>query len=231
MMSMDGSGVLTSPPTGVDTAHPSGDDRWQEIYRRGEGEFDPTLMAAAFKLEFAASPAFVKKLEEVKSLLSSRVPMGAGLEGIFEMLMNEFIDRHSPEKKAERRRKRQASAKSKSHPAPAHENDAQVQEHRVTSRPTTPKPTPPGSTKPQRHIPARVSDEVYMRDHGQCTFVGTTGVRCGSTRMLQLDHVVPFARGGNATPRNLRLLCAPHNLLEAERAFGRTHMRRFYPRK
>jgi hypothetical protein len=154
--------------------------------------------------------------------------MGAGLEGIFEMLMNEFIDRHSPEKKAERRRKRQASAKSKDEPV----REQQIAEgSEPLPRPSTPKPTPPGSTTPQRHIPAHIRDAVYARDRGQCTFIGKTGVRCGSTRMLQLDHVVPFARGGRTTSNNLRLLCAPHNLLEAERAFGRTYMRRFYPRK
>jgi hypothetical protein len=32
--------------------------------------------------------------------------------------------------------------------------------------------------------------------------------------------VTPFARGGPSTPSNLRLLCAQHNRLEAERIYG-----------
>lgn len=43
---------------------------------------------------------------------------------------------------------------------------------------------------------------------------------CGSTEGLQVDHIVPVARGGRGTIGNLRLLCAYHNRLEAERLLG-----------
>jgi 5-methylcytosine-specific restriction endonuclease McrA len=39
--------------------------------------------------------------------------------------------------------------------------------------------------------------------------------------VLQIDHVKPAARGGANTIDNLRLLCAYHNRLEAERLMGR----------
>ena len=45
--------------------------------------------------------------------------------------------------------------------------------------------------------------------------------------MLELDHVHPVARGGASTVENLQLRCRGHNVLEAERVFGRAHMARF----
>jgi 5-methylcytosine-specific restriction endonuclease McrA len=71
-----------------------------------------------------------------------------------------------------------------------------------------------------RHIPAPVRDRVFQRDGSRCTFVGTKGRRCTATSALQIDHVLPVARGGRSTPENLRLLCAYHNRLEAERVLG-----------
>ena len=78
-----------------------------------------------------------------------------------------------------------------------------------------------------RHIPAAVRDAVFARDGGRCTYVGEHGVPCESRHNLHVDHVEPFARGGPPTAGNLRLLCAAHNQLEAERVYGSEWMRRF----
>ena len=83
---------------------------------------------------------------------------------------------------------------------------------------------------PARSIPAAVRREVWRRDGGRCTFVGPDGCRCESRWQLQLDHIDPVAlAGGKTTPTaaDLRLRCRPHNLLEAERVFGRDHMDQF----
>jgi 5-methylcytosine-specific restriction endonuclease McrA len=38
-------------------------------------------------------------------------------------------------------------------------------------------------------------------------------VQCGSTKNLDLDHDIPFSRGGSSlTAANVRLLCAKRNL-------------------
>jgi 5-methylcytosine-specific restriction endonuclease McrA len=78
-----------------------------------------------------------------------------------------------------------------------------------------------------RNIPASVRREVWKRDGGRCTFAGPDGRRCESRWQLQFDHVDPVALGGGSTADKLRLRCRPHNLLEAERVFGREHMDRF----
>ena len=57
-----------------------------------------------------------------------------------------------------------------------------------------------------RSIPAAVRREVWRRDSGCCSYFDRhTGRRCGSRFFLELDHIVPVARGGGAEPANLRL--------------------------
>src|SRR5262249_45833549 len=53
----------------------------------------------------------------------------------------------------------------------------------------------------ERYVPAAVRDEVWRRDGGSCTFVGTNGRRCGSTYKLELHHVT---RSPSAVPRRSR---------------------------
>lgn len=70
-----------------------------------------------------------------------------------------------------------------------------------------------------RRIPAAVRREVWARDGGACAFEGVDGSRCGETRGLEVDHILPFARGGSSEdPANLRLLCRSHNQWVAREA-------------
>jgi 5-methylcytosine-specific restriction endonuclease McrA len=82
-----------------------------------------------------------------------------------------------------------------------------------------------------RRIPAATTDAVFARDKGRCTFIGSNGERCASTYHLQIDHVIPFARGGTNAPGNLRLLCERHNKKEAERVLGPNVKVRFRARE
>ncbi len=75
-----------------------------------------------------------------------------------------------------------------------------------------------------RYVPAEVKRAVWARDGSRCTFVGTNGQRCDSRTRLELDHVLPIAKGGAPTAGNLRLRCRAHNQYEAERALGERFM-------
>jgi hypothetical protein len=58
----------------------------------------------------------------------------------------------------------------------------------------------------ERMIPSAVKLEVWKRDRGRC-------VKCGSTKNLHFDHVLPYSRGGTSLlAKNIQLLCAKHNL-------------------
>jgi len=43
---------------------------------------------------------------------------------------------------------------------------------------------------------------------------------------LEIDHIVPQAKGGKGTTDNLRVRCRAHNRLAAENEFGREHVER-----
>jgi 5-methylcytosine-specific restriction endonuclease McrA len=81
-----------------------------------------------------------------------------------------------------------------------------------------------------RAVPAAIRRQVWERDGGCCTWLGTDGRRCGSRWKLELDHVRPVALGGASTADNVRILCRRHNALHAEQVFGREHMARFETR-
>ena len=88
-----------------------------------------------------------------------------------------------------------------------------------TSVPSSDGAAPPKRTSPAnsrvasgRSIPAAVRREVWRRDQGCCSYVDRhTGRRCGSRFFLELDHIVPVARGGAAEARNLRIRCSAHH--------------------
>ena len=66
--------------------------------------------------------------------------------------------------------------------------------------------------KLSRYIPSHLRKYIWERDKGQCTYVHhETKHRCTCRRLLQIDHIQPFALGGRSEKENLRLLCAGHN--------------------
>jgi 5-methylcytosine-specific restriction endonuclease McrA len=73
---------------------------------------------------------------------------------------------------------------------------------------------------PRQAIPVAVRRAVWERDGGRCCWPLDGGGTCGSTHQLELDHVVPWAKGGEATAENLRVVCRAHNVSAARAVFG-----------
>ena len=76
------------------------------------------------------------------------------------------------------------------------------------------------ANKSSRYVPAKIRDQVFIRDGYQCTYVANGSTRCDSKHNLHIDHIQPHALGGTSEIDNLRLLCAAHNQMLAKEAFG-----------
>jgi hypothetical protein len=152
-------------------------------------------------IQFSAGEEFLAVVEKVRSLASHRLPPNATFEQVFALVMDDFVKREDPAVRHEGREARTAGSRPATKPVSSNSHD---------------------DAGPARHILRRVRDQVFARDRGRCTYAGIDGRRCGSTHLLQIDHIRPVARGGGNEAGNLRLLCAQHNRLEAERLMGRS---------
>jgi hypothetical protein len=72
-----------------------------------------------------------------------------------------------------------------------------------------------------RRVPNAIKRAVCERDMDRCTFEDGSGRRCSECAVLEFDHIVPWAVGGETSLDNLRLRCRAHNLLSAEEVFGK----------
>jgi hypothetical protein len=168
-----------------------------------------SLSVGRFSVNFTADGEFRELLEEVRALLSHAEPKGdlmrvmkRGLEALrSELLKKRFGVGRKPRRIRSRTTEPQATSEA---PAP-----------QTASRFGTPE-----GVERTRHVAAAVAREVYVRDQGCCSFCADDGRRCGERRLLQLDHIVPHAQGGEATVANLRLRCRAHNLHTAREHFG-----------
>jgi 5-methylcytosine-specific restriction endonuclease McrA len=59
-------------------------------------------------------------------------------------------------------------------------------------------------------IPDDVKLLVWSRDGGAC-------VKCGTTKELHFDHIIPYARGGSDAAANIQILCRSCNLAKSDR--------------
>ena len=170
------------------------------------------VLEERFVLKFGASQEFLDKIARLRSLLSSKYHRIPEFEELFSIVMDEYLERHSPEGRIRRKQKRERRK------ASLEKGNGSGKTAKTSKKPGTDK------KEISRYIPRKVRDEVYARDKGRCSYVSPGGRRCAATWDLQVDHIVPFGRGGDNSPSNLRLLCAKHNRLEAERVYGKEKM-------
>jgi 5-methylcytosine-specific restriction endonuclease McrA len=166
----------------------------------GQPKRPPEMRAVSesqWSLRVTIDRACNEDLETLKSLLAHKIPDG-DLAAVLHEAIRCGIEKHGKRKGAV------APARKANRAAPSADR-----------------------TKATATIPAEVRREVWRRDGGRCAFVAADGRRCNSRWKLEIDHIQPTALGGSSTVDDLRLACRAHNLLFAERAFGREHMDRF----
>ena len=155
------------------------------------------VTADTYSLRVTVDAALQKDIEELKALLSHKIPNG-DLTAVLREAVQCALEKHRKRKgAAEPTRKRKSPAAAKAMKKPV------------------------GGRDP---FSAAVRREVWKRDEGRCTWRGPDGQRCGSAWKVELDHIRPAALGGPSSVENLRLLCRVHNALSAEQVFGRAHM-------
>jgi len=172
-----------------------------------------------FIVRFAAGPELVKQIDAARALLSFKLPANASLAQVLGAVLSEFIERNDPSRRAARRVKRAKSSRPKGRKGKNEKKNTRSSDSRVGARNASTLDRPPCATNP-RAIPAAVRDAVLADSDGRCEYVSSSGRRCDATMHLQIDHIVPIARGGTSARANLRVLCGRHNRVEAERLLG-----------
>ena len=159
------------------------------------------LSEARYRLQLNVTASMREKLELARALLSHSVPSGDFAE-LLERALDELLAKTQARRFAQTKSPRRAK---QSEPVGAEKS-------RVVLR---------RNAMHREHIPNTIRREVVARDGLQCTFVGEDGCRCTASSFLQIHHEQPWAKGGESTVRNLRMLCSVHNRLLAEQDFGR----------
>ena len=148
------------------------------------------MEAARFQFTFTAGPSLKELIGRAQQILFAGDKRALRLENVIGAALEFYVSRHCPKERAARREARRKNI-----------------------------PTPPPNPN-SRRVPAALRDEVLARDKYECSYVSATGVACRSRMDLEIDHVVPVARGGLTVKSNLRVLCRAHNLAHAVESFG-----------
>lgn len=156
------------------------------------------------RLETTLTTSQFEKLQQIKSLLSHKIP-DQNTGAVLEVVFDFFLEKKKVEAPIEKRIE------------PSLESKKQV------------------VTKVQaktRYIPLATKQQLWKRAKGCCEYIGPTGNRCNSRFQLEIDHDIPYSRGGSSNLENLILLCSKHNLAKAtQQAIGLETLQTFRDRQ
>ena len=143
---------------------------------------------------FTAGDRLREKLERAHALIRQSQP-GAVYEDVIEQALDAWLENRDPMRAAARR-------------------EARRRKTPITAN------TRSSNSSERAPLLQAIRDAVFLRDGGRCTHRTKDGTRCRAMVGLEIDHVVPKAKGGADDLSNLRLLCREHNRTEAVREFG-----------
>jgi len=151
------------------------------------------------ELKLDCTKEFLEKLNRARSLLSCA---GATQMEVLESALDALLSKIDPVEKAKRAEKRS--------------------EKKVDTTPEAEATACAGAVP--KSIPAKTKHSLFTNSP-QCSYVSPEGRGCTATTHLQIDHVQMKCRGGSNDRSNLRLLCAEHNLYEAEKHLGKEYIK------
>ena len=168
-------------------------------------------------LELRVSEELMKKLRRAQDLVSQSQRKLSSLEDTLEAMVDIFLEKQDPLKKAERAQKRSE----KTNPLETSPGQLPLEEGSHSGSRTEAKvPSATGrmirknkfNLKLRRTgMPAAHRHTVLLKLGGQCSHVDRNGVRCTQKRWLHIHHIKPLSEGGTHDPENLTLLCSGHH--------------------
>src|SRR5690606_25618988 len=143
----------------------------------------------------------LEKLRRAQRLIGSRKNKNLTMNEALDEILQEYLKKNDPYEKAKQIESRTLpeaqSVRSKSESKSKFANQA---------RGNVPTPTGGAVRVLKRYIPAKIQREIWLKNKGQCSFMGIAGERCASTTGLQIHHHQPWALGGKHKAQNLDLL-------------------------
>ena len=137
----------------------------------------------------------MKKLRRAQDLVSQSGRKLASLEETLEAMVDVFLEKRDPLKKAERVEKRRQNTEQLSLA------DAKSAPVRIIRK-----------NKPIRTaIPASMRHTVLLQAKGRCSHRNSDASQCNQTRWLHFHHLKPLSEGGQHEIENLTVLCSGHH--------------------
>lgn len=190
------------------------------------------LDAQLTRLNLTLSEKQINDLKRVKELLSHRMPHASFAE-IIQFLSENFLRLNDPlsKKMITLQQETDANCKKPNREGLAPKNKHKHQLNSARSNVNiSPSPTAAAAVKQYRSvrsaIPSAIRRAVIQRDQSRCQWHHPVSGRvCGSRHRIEIDHILPVAKGGNHSFENLRCLCRGHNLFAAALIFGEAKVR------
>jgi 5-methylcytosine-specific restriction endonuclease McrA len=170
------------------------------------------------QVTLVVSAELMQKLEKLKNLLSHTPKAG---HGEYADLIDHLADLAL--KKLDPNKRRETAEFNNNHSERAQQQpSAQIKpQEQSISRNAQPAVKLKVQPKNHRYIPAAVKREVWQKAKGQCCYQNPqTRIRCTSKKYLEIDHIMPIAKGGTNKSENLQLLCDAHNRWKGTREFA-----------
>ena len=153
-----------------------------------------------FELKLGIEQQLYDTWHRAVDLVSRKKSKNTSMEETLQYLVDYFLTREDPVKKAERAQSKKPPQNQLPQSKLPQSQLEDVRErhdqssHNISGR--------------SRNLPASVKHEVYLRDKGKCQ-----SPECENTRFTQVHHLKPFSLGGQNTLDNVLTLCTQHHAM------------------